>query len=454
MILLKSLYKLYYGRQYGYRILFKRQDKNIRGKQGIILADVGMPENYVPDFYNSYMDHVYNYSIPNFLHWLILTDKGMSLIDPGNPMAKHKFVPERLVDMHGSECNRAGKAYIECEIEWHKPGMKNNPWDYGYFLYREDGKGGAPNICQKVAAKVSGWYYGHLLPEKKVAWEYQCRKVFEDAAVKLAERLPYSEIMHASYTSVESLKKAVETLLERGCQTIVYLSFCNPVYTDFEEYASAMILLHDIIDGRARLVFAEQPGVQDSYQQAFVELVSDRLDKIDRNSSVMLILSRHGNPFKDDTGNRRGYMYRDPLENKMRELFSEWAGRWDLVWSDDEYADSYWDKKNKKFSTLDAFRKAIDEGYDYVLEMPTEFIAENTDKMIFHAMKKFTVFPDYDINEPVPYPDWDMPLERIFMAGNTEAISLGCPVGKYRKYIVEGTVRSILDLQDNNPGLV
>ncbi|MEE4115441.1 MAG: hypothetical protein V2I37_04700 [Marinilabiliaceae bacterium] len=448
--MLKILNKLYYGRHYGYRVLFSRSARDTGSKPGIILADVGMPEDCKPGFYNSYMDHVFHYSIPSFLHRFILTDRGLSLIDPSNPMAREEFTPTRLVDMYGSDQNREGRAYIDCGFKWQPPGMKKNPWDFGYFLYRGDGPGGAPNICQKVAAKVAGWYYGMLLPEKKIAWEYQCGLVFNEVKEKLQKEFPAATIVHASYSDRTSLRQAVNTCLENDCDTIIYQSFCNPVYSDFEEYASVMPLLHDMVAGRARMVFAEQPGVQDSYQQAFVELVADCLKDINPSSSILLVLSKHGIPFKNDTCNTRGHLYRKPLEQKMRSLFDNRKGSWDLIWSDDEYADPYWDPKNTRLSTLEAFRIAIDKGYDYALEISTEFIAENTDKMIYHALKKFTVFPDFDVNRPVPYPDWDKPLVRTFSSGKTKAISLGCPVGKYRKFIVDAITGSILDLRDNN----
>lgn len=58
---------------------------------------------------------------------------------------------------------------------------------------------------------------------------------------------------------------------------------------------------------------------------------------------------------------------------------------------------------------LRIYRRAIEAGYDYAIELPTEFPAENTDLMIFHAMKKFCAFAEYDHNAPVSYPDWEKP---------------------------------------------
>jgi protoheme ferro-lyase len=419
------------------------------GKAGIILADLGMPEEYQPDFYLDFMDHVFDYSLPVFLHKIVMADRGIALVDPENPLARESFVPRRLVDMHGKTTNRRGQQYTECKVEWRPPGMKKNPWDHGYFLYKGDGKGGAPDVCQKSAAKIAGWYFGRLIPEKRVAWSYHCRQVYDDAVAWLRKDFPDAEFRHARYISDSSVKQAVEELLAAGCETIIYQCFSNPVYSDFEDYALAMPRVHRLVNGRAKLIFADQPGNQPAMREAYVHLVRDQLKHIPAERSVLLVLSRHGNPFKDDTLNRRAEEYRQPLEKKMRETMDEWGGKWQLTWSDDEYADQYWDPRRKKFSTLDAFRKAVSEGFDFVLEVPTDFIAENTDLMIFHAMKKYTVFSDYDIHAPIPYPDWENPLVRSFREGKTTAIYTGCPVGPYRKYVAEAAAASVSEILGN-----
>lgn len=103
-------------------------------------------------------------------------------------MARKPFAPHQLVDMNGSFTNRAGRPYVECEVTWRSPGMKKNPADHGYFLYVGDGKGGAPDVCQKTGAKVVGWYYGYLLPERKVAWEHQRKCVYEETVSTVKEK--------------------------------------------------------------------------------------------------------------------------------------------------------------------------------------------------------------------------------------------------------------------------
>jgi hypothetical protein len=180
-----------------------------------------------------------------------------------------------------------------------------------------------------------------------------------------------------------------------------------------------------------------------------VQIIRDQLAQLPANVRVLLILSKHGHPFKKETLDKRGPEYRVPLETEMRNLMGTWGGPWELVWSDDEFADEYWDPGNTKVSTFSAYRKAINEGFDYAIEVPTDFIAENTDLMFLHAIKKFKAFSSYDPNEPVPYPDWEKPLVRSFSDGKTTGIYAGCPVGKYRKYIVESAVNSITAILNN-----
>lgn len=432
-----------YGKQYGYEVLFKRQDPRPVGKVGVILADMGMPEEYEYRFYRNYIYHVFHYILPRFLHPIVLADRGICLIDPENPLAREPFQPKQLIDAHGSFTNKAGVPYTQCKITWRGPGMPKNKWDHGYFLYTGEGKGGDPDICQKTGAKVLGWYFGRLIPEKKVAWAYQCRRIYEEAVAALRQRFPGTEFRHARYVYEESLQQAVEDLLAAGCQTIVYQCFCNPVYSDFEEYAFALPLVHRFVAGRARVICADQLGNQPALREAYFAILRDRLAALPRQASVLLILSKHGHPFKKETQDERGPLYREPLEAGMRQILAERGGRWDLVWSCDEYADEYYDPKRTKFETHAAYRRAIDRGFDYAIEIPTEFVAENTDLMIFHAMKKFNAFAEYDRNAPVPYPDWEQPLVRTFREGRTTGIYAGVPVGPYRKHVVQAVVDSL-----------
>ncbi len=432
-----------YGKQYGYEILFKRQPQRPEGKTGVLIGDMGVPETYEFEFYAGYMEHVFHYMLPPVIRDLVLADRGIALLDPEQPLAREPFKPRQLIDAHGSFTNRAGRPYVECPVTWRPPGTPKNPWDNGYFLYKEEGHSGQPDICEKTGAKVVGWYYGKLIPEKKVAWRHQIRRVYDEAVTALQSRYPETPFRLVYYVSPASLRQGIEDLLAEGCQTIIYQGITNPVYSDFEEYNYVLPLLHQFNAGRARLICADQLGNQPDLHQAYLHLLQDQLAHLPPAASLCLILSCHGHPFKKETQDLRHKEYQQPLEKEMRRLLQARGGRWTIVWSDDEYADPYWDPKRTKRETLTAYEEAIAQGYDYALEIPTEFIAENTDLMIFHAMKKFIAFPDYNREAPVPYPDWERPLTRTFHAGKTTGIYAGCPVGPYRRHVVAAVVNSL-----------
>lgn len=435
--------KLRHGKQYGYEILFRGQDRRIEGKPGVILAEMGMPENYEYPFFATYIEHVFHYMLPSLIGKLVLADRGVCLVDPNNAMAREAFRPTELVDAWGRRSNKAGKPYLDCDYEWTPPGQMRNPWDNGCFLYKGEGKAGSPGLCQKTGAKVKAWYFDRLLPEGKVAWESQVGLVYEEAVARLRKDFPGAEFRRAKFVYPESLAGAVEELLAAGCRTIVYQCYSNPVYSDFEEYAFALPALVKAVAGRAKVVCADQLGDRPEFRAAFTEMVRDQLAALPPAASVLVILSKHGHPFKKESQDAGGQVYREGLEEEVRGLLAVRRGRSELVWSCDEYADEYWSPKGGKLETRAAYRRAVDEGYDFALEFPTEFIAENTDLMIFHAMKKFCAFPGYDREAPVPYPDWSKPLTRRFHDGKTTGIYCGTPVGKYRAQVVEGLVASV-----------
>lgn len=434
-----------FGKQYGYEVLFKNQPKHAQGKTGVILGELGMPEEYEFGFYSHFMAHVFNYILPSFLVKMILADKGIGLIDPENPLAREEFKPAKLIDSHGSFTNKAGKPYVDCKVKWVKANKKN-PWDHGYFLYTGDGPNGYPDVCDKVGAKVVGWYYGYLLPEKKVSFRSQLRKVYEEAVNELASTFPGTEFRSAYYMAPETIKTAVEDLIAAGCETIIYQNYNCSVYSDFEDYGHSLVKAHDYANSRATVIMADQIGNQAPLREGYCQMLRDQLKNLKSDSSVLVILSKHGHPFKKETQDERAPLYRIPLEADVRKVMANWKGKWQIIWAQDEYADEYWDPKQTKVETYKAYRKAIEEGYDYAVELPCEFMAENTDLMIFHAMKKFCAFSEYDRNIPVPYPDWDKPLVRLFTEGKTTGIYAGCPVGPYRKYVVDAVVSSISEV--------
>ena len=109
----------------------------------------------------------------------------------------------------------------------------------------------------------------------------------------------------------------------------------------------------------------------------------------------------------------------------------------------DEFADPIWDPKEKYLSTNRAYWQAIRDNYDYVIGMPVEFFAENTDSLFHHPKKCYENFDDYDEDTPIDYPDWSVPYTFEIVQDNTTVIYNGVPVGKYQENVIEAFYQSL-----------
>jgi hypothetical protein len=79
----------------------------------------------------------------------------------------------------------------------------------------------------------------------------------------------------------------------------------------------------------------------------------------------------------------------------------------------------------------------------YVVSVPIEFLAENSDTMFHHAMKCYENFKQFHLEDPVDYPDWSVPYTRTLVEGKTTVIYNGLPVGKYQHHVIEAFYQSI-----------
>jgi hypothetical protein len=66
--------------------------------------------------------------------------------------------------------------------------------------------------------------------------------------------------------------------------------------------------------------------------------------------------------------------------------------------------DDEWDPEKKYLSANEAYWKAMDDGYDCVINLPIEFYAENKDSMLTFPLKQYENFDQYNLYEPISYP--------------------------------------------------
>jgi protoheme ferro-lyase len=227
------------------------------------------------------------------------------------------------------------------------------------------------------------------------------------------------------------------------------------VFSHFEEFDSSFRHSSEYIEEwekahpgkKIKIIMAPPMGKFKPLREAYLAMLKDRLDTLPKGASVAVAAAVHGLPWDQRSWEAWIEMapeYRDPLLGEIQKLVSGYGFSKTTVMScQDEFADPVRDPKDKYLSTNEAYWKAIREGYEYVICLPIEFFAENTDTLYYHAIKNYDGFDGYNVYAPISYPEWSVPYTREFVQDKTHVIYNGVPVGKYQHYVVDALYSSI-----------
>ena len=429
---------------------YKAQDTKPEGKVGVFATALIMPTNHNHAFFHNIIHKVFKAVVPWPFNILAMKDQGVALLDPAHCHAREEFTPTSLEDAFGNDRNLNGTPYIqlhkEGKVKWVPPSSRIY-LDNGYFIY--GGRPcGEPSICGKVANKSRLYYYGSGIKQRKLPHWEESFKIINTAFDRLREKYPKVEFQSETNMFFYEMKQKLHGLLDAGCETIIIIA-PMAIYSHFEEFNSGFRHCFEYIEEwkekhpgkKVKVIIGPQMGNFQPLRQAFLDMLKDRLDTIPEGKDVMVGVTVHGMPwdaFKWEGWLQLAPAYRDKLFEEVKELVGQYKfGRTNVIHCQDEFADPIWDKEEKFMSTNRAYWNAIKDNYDYAIGLPIEFFAENSDTLMHHAMKCFENFDQYDIEEPVDYPDWSVPYSRELVQGKTHVIYNGVPVGKYQKHVIE-----------------
>jgi protoheme ferro-lyase len=435
---------------------YKNQDQVPEGRVGVFISHLIMPENMqTTDFYTLALKPMQY--IPWPVNMMAVADRGVQLIDPDRFYEFEEFEPTRLVDAYGNERDLDGVPYVDKrktgEIEWVPP-RQNFHLDHGYFLLTSR-KGGMPTVSAKLINKARHYYYkaGKGSIQGTIPHKAGMKVIVEEAMNRMQAKygpIPYRWVTAEDFGKARA---AMYSLLDEGVDTII-LSSPAPVYSHHEEFNGAfrhaMHYIHEweeANDKHIKVVITPQLGDFEVTQQTWVNMLRDRLDLLPKDSDVLVVMSVHGMPW--DLVPNEAWIELSPeyIEGTMaalRKLMESYGfNRADIVQSQDHFADPHNNPDGKYLSTNKAFWNAVDEEYDYAINVPIEFFVENTDTLYSHAMFNFEFFPTYDRYEPIDYPDWSVPYTREFDVEGTTVIYNGVPAGDYNKPIIEAYAQAL-----------
>ncbi len=435
---------------------YKTQDTTPEGKVGVFATALIMPTNHSHAFFHNIIHKVFKVVVPWPFNLLALKDRGVALLDPVHVHAREEFTPTHLEDPFGRDRDLDGVPYMEKykqgEVVWVPPSSRIY-LDHRYFLYKGR-RSRHPSIVGKSANKSRLYYYGSGIVQRKLPHWEESFKIINTAFDRLREKYSNVELRAETNMFYHEMRKNLHDLLDAGCETIVLIA-PMAIYSHFEEFNSGFRHCFEYIEEwkekhpgkKVKVIIGPQMGDFQPLRQAFLEMLKDRLDTIPAGSDVTVGVTVHGMPwdhFKWEGWLQQAPAYRDKLFEEAKEVVAKYKfGRTNVVNCQDEFADPIWDPDEKYLSTNRAYLNAVKDGYDYAIGLPIEFFAENSDTLMHHAMKCFENFDQYDIDDPVDYPDMSVPYTREMLQGKTHVIYNGVPVGKYQKHVIEAFYQAI-----------
>lgn len=436
--------------------VYQAQDGIPHGRVGVFVTGLMVPETFEPAFFYNVTDKITSTIIPWPFRLLARKDRGIALFDPERYCESEPFTPARLVNWRGEECDLDGEPFIEKyrrgEVVWAPPSKMIHK-DNGYFIYTGR-HGGMPSLTGKMLGKANLWYYQRGIAQQRIPHEPQTLTIISQALERLARTHPGLLWRAENSMHHHQMQTKLEELLAAGCDTIV-LASPMAIYSHFEEFDSSFRHCIEYIhawqernpDRKITIIMAPQLGDFKPLRDAYVAMLRDRLDTLPRDATVAVAVTVHGLPYKQRSWEAwisLAPRYLDPLNSAIGQLLDRYGfARTQVMSCQDEFAGPVRDPEDNYLSTNEAYWQAIRDGFDYVIGLPVEFFAENSDTLFYHAIKSYEGLDGFDIYEPIDYPDWSQPYTREFVQGATHVIYNGVPAGPYQGYVVDALYASI-----------
>ena len=414
---------------------YMSQDTEVKGKVGVLMSALGQPEEYDFEFFNNYLQLIFNNAFPPILKFIIMRDSGTVLRDPDNLWAEEEFKPKTLIDCFGKKSDSSGKLYTDREYSWVKSRGEGKP---GHFVIKE--KNGYVDAIEKTGIKMIASYYARL-PGNKISYRQQHKPLFRDIKALIEKDAPGTPVETSWVMYPKSIETAIENLIEQKVETIVVCDLF-PVYSALEEFNSFYVEVEHIVAGRAKIVYTPYPGAFKTFRNAYINMAVDEVSKLSKEEKKLLMLTRHGMPIiKGEPFHKLSNVYYGNLKKEIEAALE--GTNTDVVIADVEFADEERDPDDKLLAASEAVEMALEKKYDKVVMVLIDFMTENTDTV--YCVREEALEPiDFEFEGTVPYDDFDNPFRTEVSEGETTFIIAGTPVGdKYRPQIAQGVYDTI-----------
>jgi protoheme ferro-lyase len=426
------------------RKAYESQDAALKGRVGVAIVALTMPETYEPMFFENFLDKIFTEVIPWPINVFAGADAGIALLDPTNPRATQRFEPKVLADIWGRTTDIDGvpwaEKYRRGEVRFVKPSTMV-AHDAGFFLFPKR-KGGVRTATAKTLLKARYVMYARLqngyLPHFS-----QTKAMGEAALSQLRTRHAITSGAVVEAFNPHQMEQSVRAILDAGIDTLVIASV-QPIYSDFEELRGSYSHVHHVVEAwqkenptkPVKIVIAPYMATAPSFDVLWAKILADVAPFAAKpgQSSARIILSLHGLPVSQvnsDSWTPRAKAASDRLRPALEAVMrAKGYGKVDVIQAAESFADTIEDPKNQIVSVSEMYKSAIADKADLAIALPIEFMAENTDTLFTHAALMFEDQPGYSLYMAPPVGiDWSKPYVRRFQNGPTTIMYAGAPGG-------------------------
>ena len=154
---------------------------------------------------------------------------------------------------------------------------------------------------------------------------------------------------------------------------------------------------------------------------AFIEMVKGQKDTLPAGADVLIAVTTHGMPwdrFQWEAWLKFAPPYRDKMIEEIKELLKSYRllEGTRLLPVRMNLQIQYGIQRKSIFQPTGSF-VTVRDGYDYVISLPIEYCAENSDTLFQHAQETFHGFDGYRVYDTVDYPDFSVPYVRRLSRG-------------------------------------
>jgi protoheme ferro-lyase len=423
---------------------YETQDASLKGKVGVAVVALTMPEKYEVMFFENFVGKIFSEVIPWPINVLAGADAGVALVDPTNPRATERFAPKVLADIWGRTTDIDGVAWAEKyrrgEIRFVKPSA-TIAFDNGFFLYPKR-KGGIRTATAKTLLKARYVMYARL-PNGYLPHFSQTIGMGEAALTALKERHGIAAGAVVEAFNPAQMESSVRSILDSGVDTLV-LASVQPFYSDFEELKGSYPHVHDVVETwrkehqnkPIKIVIAPYMATATTFDQLWAQELTNVAPSASKpgQSVARVILSFHGLPvsqMKSDSWVPRAKSAAQRLTPVLKAVMqAKGYANVEVIQAAESFADVEEDPKNLIVSVAEEFARAKKDNIELAIALPVEFMAENTDTLFTHANNMFHGQPGYSAYMgPPDGTDWNKPYVRRFQNGATTIMYAGAPGG-------------------------